>query len=219
MVVRFFFASREYRALGFNMETLMNLMINFLTLVATYGVLKQGMRVWEKRSPAGLSGITFSYLFFYCLAFIIYAVEKCAFNMVISSLIAFAYIPMIVGLWRFGDGRERRNIAFSSVIMTAMPVIMAKLHTIDSKEAFLGILLVGMFGVFVVGLEKFRRTPGIGSGDPAFSWAFLITGLFWIPYSYKLDAMELVLFNVGMVTVMGTTLFLYYVRKHKLMGT
>ena len=215
IVIGFIVSSPEYLAWGWNIETLVNITINALTVNATIGVSKQAKQVWRERSVIGLSGPTFSYLLFYCLAFMVYGIEKGALNMVIASLIAFAYIPIVLGIWRFGTQREKTSTILWSYVFSTLPFIMMQ-GTTQSKEKFLGLLLVGMLSLLVVAFEKFRRTPGIGNVNPAFSWAFLAAGLFWIPYSLMLGAIGLVLFNAGMAMIMGATLVIYYSRKKKM---
>lgn len=215
-IVGFIANSPEYQAFGLNVETFINLIINALSINTIVGVSKQGKQIWQEKSAVGLSGSSFSYFMFYCLAFAIYGIEKGALNMVIASLVAFAYAPVVLGVWRFGTTKEKIGVLLSSAIFATFPGIMMQLETLESKGDFVGLLLAGMLGLLVVAFEKFRRTQGIGTVNPAFSWAFLAAGVFWVPYSYKLDATWLILFNAGMAIIMSATLVLYYTRKRKL---
>lgn len=189
-------------------------MINLLTFNTILGASKQAKQIWRERSAAGLSGSVFAYFFFYCLAFIIYGIEKGAINMVVAGSVFLAYIPTLLGMWRFGDSGEKKGLVIFSSVFATMPVVMAVLEP-RSREGFLGVLLVGMFIVLIVGFEKFRRTPGLGNVNPSFSWAFLIAGVFWSWYSYTLGEVGLICFNAGMVLIMSATLVLYYSRKRK----
>lgn len=215
-IIGFIVSSPEYRAWGWNIETLINVTINLLTMITFFGASKQARHIWKERSASGLSGATFPYFFFYCLAFFVYGAEKGALNMVIGSMVGIAYVPIILGIWRFGDTKEKLVTVISSAVFATMPGIMARLEFPGTKEMFLALLLMGMFLFLLVGFDKLCRAPGIDGFNPAFSWAFLAAGVFWIPYSYTLGELGLVLFNVGMVVVMIATLVIYYSRKKKM---
>src|SRR3989338_6477810 len=107
--------SVEYQNIGWNPLFLGALGTMFFTMLQAYGIWKQGRRVWESCSGAGVSATFFGYAMFYFLAFLVYGAERWSIAMTINGCLGFLHIPIIAGLHRFKGFTRRERILLSYI--------------------------------------------------------------------------------------------------------
>ena len=207
-LLQFFVNSPEVR--GWHFATAITVVINILTLNQACATAGQVRRIYVCRSISGVSVVTMCFYCFYFMAFLSYGIAKGALNMVLSGLQFILYIPLIIGLWKFGDEKSRRTLKVSVPLFALIPVIM---HMTAWKETFLLMLFAGILVTIWLMWRELKMAEGVGCFEVRFAVAFLANAIFWFLYAVTLHDMPLMIFNPLAVILLLMTISLYFRKK------
>lgn len=154
-----------------------------------------------------------AYYAFYFQAFLIYGIHKDALTMVGNALQFVIYIPLLVGLWKYGDRGVRRTLCFAIPTFALLPIIM---FLTPWKEPFILILLGCILVTQWLVYRELRRVDGVGSFEIRFAYAFLVNAIFWFFYAVSLHDVPLMIFNPIAIVLLSMTILLYAKKKRSL---
>lgn len=193
--------------------TAIAVMINLLTLYQAAATVGQVRRIFRDRSTSGVSTATMVYYAFYFLAFLVYGMHKGALTMVGNALQFLIYIPLSIGLWKYGSEETRGTIRRTIPMFALLPVIMA---IIPWKGTFFLMLLGGILITQWLMYRELRRADGVGSFEIMFAYAFLVNAVFWFLYALRLRDIPLMIFNPIAAILLTMTILLYFKKKRSL---
>jgi uncharacterized protein with PQ loop repeat len=191
--------------------TAIAVMINLLTLYQAIATIGQVRRIFAERSTSGISTGTMIYFAFYFQAFLVYGIEKGALTMVGNALQFLIYIPLIIGLWKYGDKETRGMICWAIPLFALLPIIMV---IISWKEPFFLLLLGGILITQWLMYQELRRADGVGSFEIMFAYAFLANAIFWFLYGLSIADWPLIIFN-PIAAILLIMIILLYTRKER----
>lgn len=203
-VLNFVMNSAEVR--GWHSGTAISVIINLLTLNQAWATAGQARRIFRTRSGLGVSVITMTFYAFYFPAFMLYGIHKGALNMVLNASQFIIYIPLLFGLWKFGDVHTKRTMRFCVPAFALLPLIM---YIVTWKETFLLILFAGILLTILLMLKELRNIQGTGSFEIKFAIAFLVNALFWFLYGMSLRDIPLLIFNPLAAILLSMVIVLY----------
>ena len=151
-----------------------------------------------------------SFYCFYFMAFLCYGVAKGALNMVLSGSQFILYIPLLIGLWKFGDAKCRMTMKVGVPLFALIPVIM---YITAWKETFLLMLFAGILVTIWLMLTELKRVVGVGCFEIKFAVAFLANAIFWFMYGVALHDIPLMIFNPLAVVLLVMIMLLYFKKK------
>lgn len=207
-LLQFFVNSPEVR--GWHFATAITVVINILTLNQACATAKQVRRIYTCRSISGVSVVTMSFYCFYFMAFLCYGIAKGALNMVLSGSQFILYVPLLIGMWRFGDEKSRKTMKIGVPLFALIPVIM---YMTAWKETFLLMLFAGILVTIWLMLSELKRAQGVGCFEIKFAMAFLANAIFWFLYGISLHDLPLIIFNPLAVILLLMIVSLYLKKK------
>lgn len=210
-MLNFILQSPEVR--GWHSGTAIAVMINLLTLYQAAATIGQVRRIFADKSTSGISAGTMAYFAFYFLAFLVYGIHKGALTMVGNALQFLIYIPLLIGLWKYGNKETRRTIRSTIPVFALLPVIMV---IIPWKGPFFLMLLCGILITQWLMHQELRRADGVGSFEIMFAYAFLMNAIFWFLYALSLRDIPLMIFNPIAAILITMTILLYFKKKRLL---
>lgn len=207
-LLQFFVNSPEVR--GWHFATAITVVINILTLNQACATAGQVRRIYSCHSISGVSVVTMSFYCFYFMAFLCYGIAKGSLNMVLSGSQCILYIPLLLGMWKFGDVKCRKTMKVGLPLFALIPVIM---YLTEWKETF----LLMLFGAILVTIwlmhTELKRARGVGCFEIKFAVAFLANAIFWFLYGISLHDMPLMIFNPFAVILLLMIISLYFKKK------
>src|SRR5680860_14422 len=75
--------------------------IIILSFIKGFGIIKQGIDIWKKKSGKSVSPIFFFYNFFYFLIFLLYGLEGKDTAFIVNGSLSFLYLPILLGLKKY----------------------------------------------------------------------------------------------------------------------
>lgn len=195
---------------GWHSSAALTILINLLTCFQACALVTQTCRVYADRSTLGLSVITLVFYGFYFCAFFIYGLDKGSLNIVFSGSQFIVYIPLIIGLWKYGNIDTKRLLRVSVPLCAFIPPIMI---LTPWKEAFLSCLFAGIVVSLWLMYRELRNISGVGSVVIGFQFAFLANAIFWFFYGVHLGDMPLMIFNPIFAVLLIMIIMLYFNKK------
>lgn len=195
----------EIQNWGLNALTISFLMTIFFTFFQAYGFIKQGQKIWKKRSAKSLSPPFFFLLFFWFIAFIIYGFNKNSLAMIINGLLFIPCISVVAGIINF---KRLTIFEFLSFIMAAsvIPIMIV----VKNKEIFVFVVMMISLAVLLGQLVVMVRAKSRGSVEIKFAIVFLTTAVFWFIYSYSIGDWALEVFNSVSIIIYSLIIYFYY---------
>ncbi len=207
-LLQFFVNSPEIR--GWHFATAITVIINILTLNQACATTGQVRQIYRCRSISGVSVVTMSFYCFYFMAFLSYGVAKGSLNMVLSGSQFIIYIPLLIGMWKFGDAKCRKTMRIGVPLFALIPVIM---HFTLWKETFLLLLFAVILVTIWLMRTELKKAHGVGCFEIKFAVAFLANAIFWFLYGISLHDMPLMIFNPLAVILLLMIISLYFKKK------
>ena len=167
----------EYKNLGLNALTISAIATILFTLLQSYGILKQGKEIRQKKSGESITPIFFVYNFFYFFIFFIYGLYENSIAMTLNGALSFLYLPILAGLKKY-KGFSKKEIFLSLIMFLIVPAMFIYPERNHLLFFFSGISII-------VVLKQFRellKEGTFGALSIKYIWMFFVTSIFWCIY-------------------------------------
>ena len=197
--------SREYREWGWNVLTIGAIGIVALVFVEGWGAWKQNQKIWREKSGESVSVIFFSYNFFSFTALIFYGAHIASGASILNGLLAFFYIPILLGLWKFKGFTRKEKVLFFlySMMVPAIAILPWK------DEVFLIISLGIVYSVATVPWELWKMKKS-GAVEIKLLIVFLVSTVFWVSYSFAIHEWVLEILTTINLILLGLATILWF---------
>lgn len=180
--------SIEVQNWGWNILTVGAVGTVVLTPFQVWGLWKQARAIWGGHSGKSISIPMLGFQLVYFGAFLIYAWSVPSVAMVLNCILMVPIAFGVAGLLRY----KWHHLAQWGIVVFLGGFIPAMIYL--PKEIVLGALYVPLFGVLLhQGYEVWRNGPGVI--DPTFVKIFIITGVFWIAFTFAAGEWIIFFFN------------------------
>lgn len=145
----------------------------FFSLIKGFGITKQGIDIWKKKSGKNVSPTFFFYNFFYFLIFLMYGLEEKDLAISVNGCLCFLYLPILMGLRKY-RGFSKKEIYLIAIMGLIIPVsfIFSKSQTIF---IFSAAAIVAIFSQ----IKEVWSLKNFGTFSVRYLQTFLVATLFW----------------------------------------
>ena len=168
----------EIQEIGFNFMTVSAAAIVVFTIGEAWGLLKQGIAIWRKRSGLAVSNILFIYLMFMFAALVVYGLSLNAAVVVGNGLLSALCWPILIGLWKFKGFSLWDKIIFATCFFIIIGLIILP----HKKIIFFLFMLGSVLALLLQGWEMWKQKSN-GVVEIKTVLVYFISTLFWIIYS------------------------------------
>jgi len=195
----------EYQNWGMNALTVSAIGTVFFTFWQLYAAVAQSKKVWSERSAQSVSLQLFTYNLFYLVSFLIYGAYKNSLSMMINGLLFIAFLPAVIGIWKFKKTRLREKIIalLYSLIIPAMIIL-------PQKDLVVLISLSGIVLFLAFQLWDIIKEGEFGALSVEFVVIYLATNAFWLAFSITIKNAPLIFFNAVVMIIYSVCLFLFF---------
>lgn len=198
----------EIQNWGFNFLVITSIITIVFTIFQAYGFIRQGRKIWRRKSVKSISGPFFFLFFFYFIAFTFYGYEQKSLAMTLNGLLFLPCAPIVIGIIKF-----RRPDILDIISFLLSLAIVPIMILIEAKDVFLLILLlISLISLLSQALTMLKNKSR-GAVDIKFIGIFLSTSIFWLVYSILINNWPLEIFNSLAIIVYAFIIYLY--RKYK----
>jgi uncharacterized protein with PQ loop repeat len=197
-IAQWFLHSPEYRALGYNLATFTFVGTSILSVMQGWSIVRQNSQIWAERTAANVEPLMFTYLFFYCLSFGSYGLDKGSVVATFNGMSGILYVPVLLGIVRFRNDIRFWHIATALLFGSAMVANMVMAGDKDST------LMIYLFGIlFFIGKQAWKvwQSDDMGELNVEYVVVFLATAAFWLLYAFVTDSWPLKVFNTVAIFV------------------
>jgi len=147
----------------------------------------------------------FSYLAFFFAAYLFYGVHIASVAVLINSLLAIVYIPILVGLWKFKSFTRNEKVQF--VLFAGMVPAMAFLPWKDELFLIISLGTIYAFGTQPWELWKTKKT---GVVEIRLVGSYFFATLFWVVYAFAIEEWVLEILTPIALFLLGLTAVLWF---------
>ena len=190
--------NKEFIDFLINISTLSTVVFSF---IKGFGITKQGIDIWKKKSGENVSPTFFFYNFFYFLIFLMYGVEENDVAIIVNGSLVFLYLPILLGLKKY-RGFSKKEIGLIAIMGLIVPTSLV----IDKDQAIIIFSLAAVIAIFSQAKEVWN-TKSFGTFSVRYLQTFLVATIFWgIYYAltknwrlFGLNTAESVIFAIALI--------------------
>jgi uncharacterized protein with PQ loop repeat len=198
--------SKEAQAFGWNALTATFIFTVAFTIVQAWGFFMQGARIFRERKADAVSVPLSMYSLWYFVAFFMYGVSVHSLGMMINSLLAILYIPIVVGIVMYG---KRLYAIVWCIVCTLLPVGMA---IVANKDQYFFAMFVIVIGFIATQPLEIWWKENAGAVEPKMYYASISATTFWFFYGCAIGNWVIIVLNPVLLVTFAVTL--YFCRRY-----
>lgn len=161
---------QNFGLLVLNMSSTATIILSF---IKGYGVTKQGIDIWKKKSGEKVSPIFFFYNFFYFLLFLTYGIEERRLAIIVNGSLCLLYIPILLGIRKY-RGFSEKEIYFIGLMSLIIPISFF----FDREQIIFIFSITAIIAVFSQ-VKEIWKEKKFGALSVHYLRTFFVATIFW----------------------------------------
>jgi uncharacterized protein with PQ loop repeat len=198
----------EIQHWGFNSLVMSALITALISVVQSYGLIRQSRKIRRMRSAQSLSAFLFFFEGSFFISFFFYGIAKDSLAMMFNGLaVGAAFWLAIVGIIRF---KKLKTWEAASLPLTLL--IIPLMILIKQKDLLLFILMLGGGASLLLQIVEMVREKSRGAIEIRFLLIFIISNSAWLVYSITISnwPLEITTSLSNVVYLVGLRLYFKY---------
>lgn len=199
----------EFADWGWNAVTIGFLGTVVFTILQSWGVIKQAIKIWKEKSGLSISVILFYYnLFGFSVALVYGLSSKSLALILIGSAMFVTHVPIIIGLFKFKEIKLSEEIIFIVLFMLAFINIF-----LPYKDIFFFGFNFGTILVLLLQPYEIWKNKNAGVIEIRLILVFLLSTIFWFIYGVAINDWVLKIATPCFFMLHSSIIILWYIYK------